>query len=240
MLVFDIYKSDMAQALRVETVLVSFGHNWLVSSSRHKMLVNQPFMSPWHSRHKKLVNQPFISITSITRRMVHNLYMTAWQRTSVHVESNLYDLPGDNVIPIAFLTTWCVVTDWDKLCPLMLSAYTAARRLMGWPRNVIVRIMPPQLNLASMEVQRKAQTVTRTLRIDSNYVIERYKFYDVHCFCCGAECEDADESNTDATRESNCARCKPCNLCEDCTALDRLGVPVCLDCIDVTELDEKM
>ena len=123
-------------------------------------------------RHTKLVNQPFISISSITRRVLHNLYTTAWQRTSVHVESNLCDLAGDNVVPIAFLTTWCVVMDWDKLRPLMLSAHTAARRLMGWPRNVIVRISPPQLNLAWMEDQRQTQTVTRTLLIDSNYVIE--------------------------------------------------------------------
>ena len=74
--------------------------------------------------------------------------------------------------------------------------------------------------------------------MDTNYFIERYKVFEEHRFCCGAECEDADEAGTDATRVLNCARCEPCNLCEDCSTLDRLHDPVCLDCLLDSELED--
>ena len=54
------------------------------------------------------------------------------------------------------------------------------------------------------------------------------------CFICTMPCRDADK---DQTRELNCVRCYPCNLCNECRLYIK-NSPVCLWCLEACEIDQ--
>ena len=79
--------------------------------------------------------------------------------------------------------------------------------------------------------ERERLTVLQEPVIEGNNV----RYIDPNaCFICTMPCQDADK---DRTRELNCVRCYPCNLCNECRLYIK-DSPVCLWCLEASEIDQ--
>ena len=110
--------------------------------------------------------------------------------------------------------------------------WTVKKNNEGQRSELQVIIYEGMLILRRMNTEeRESLTVLREPVIEGDNV--RYLVENA-CFICTMPCRNADE---DGTRDHNCQRCYPCNLCNEC----RLYVkdsPVCLWCLEDSELDQ--
>ena len=131
----------------------------------------------------------------------------------------------------ALLFTYCV-TDDTFILTLSIAFQAAVGKRLCVPRESVHIIWRAVENDAEM-AQCDVDVVISEIPSDLRYNLQLS--YDSICRVCCDPCADADDLDVEQTRRSNCVRCQPCFLCDECHV--RIGDDwVCFDCLDDEEL----